>query len=91
MIDLFTFEQVIPELLAQFYGDITKGAFATDKFLEVIVNAIPFLIFFPCLCPEVGEEIYLLLVLVKEPEFFIDKRLDTDTADLPLLCSACPD
>ena len=59
MIDLFTFEQVIPELLAQFYGDITKGAFATDKFLEVIVNAIPFLIFFPCLCPEVGEEIYL--------------------------------
>ena len=81
MIDLFTFEQVIPELLAQFHGDIAKGAFTTDKFLEVIVNAIPFLIFFPCLCPEVGEEIYLLLVLVKEPEFFIDKRLDTDTAD----------
>ena len=87
MIDLFTFEQVIPELLAQFYGDITKGAFANDKFLEVIVNAIQFLIFFPCLCPEVGEEIYLLLVLVKEPEFFIDKRLDTDTADSSALFS----
>ena len=81
MIDLFAFEQVIPELLAQFYGDIAKGAFATDKFLEVVVNAIPFLILLPCLCPEVGEEIYLLLVLVQEPEFFIDKRLDTDTAD----------
>ena len=81
MIDLFAFEQVIPEFLAQFYGDITKGAFATDKFLEVIVNAIPFLILFSCLCPEVGKEIYLLLVLVQEPEFFIDKRLDTDTAD----------
>ena len=81
MIDLFAFEQVIPELLAQFYGDIAKGAFATDKFLEVVVNAIPLLIFFPCLCSEVGEEIDLLLVLVQEPEFFIDKRLDTDTAD----------
>ena len=46
MIDLFAFEQVIPELLAQFYGDIAKGAFATDKFLEVVVNAIPFLILF---------------------------------------------
>ena len=80
MIDLFAFEQVIPELLAQFHGDITKGAFATDKFLEVVVNAIPFLILFPCLCSEVGEEIYFLLVLVQEPEFFIDKRLDTDTA-----------
>lgn len=81
MIDLFAFEQVIPELLTQFHGDIAKGTFATDKFLEVIVNTIPFLILFPCLCPEVGEEIYLLLVLVQEPEFFIDKRLDTDTAD----------
>ena len=67
MIDLFTFEQVIPELLAQFHGDIAKSAFATDKFLEVVVNAIPFLIFFPCLCSEVGEEIYLLLVLVRNP------------------------
>ena len=46
MIDLFAFEQVIPELLAQFHGDITKGAFATDKFLEVVVNTIPFLILF---------------------------------------------
>ena len=81
MIDLFTFEQVIPEFLAQFHGNITKGAFAADKFLEVVIHTIPFLIFFPCLCPEVGEEIYLLLVLVQEPEFFIDKRLDTDTAD----------
>ena len=90
MIDLFAFEQVIPELLAQFHGDIAKGAFTTDKFLEVIVNAIPFLILFSCLCPEVGEEIYLLLVLVQEPEFFIDKRLDTDTG-LPLPCSAYPD
>ena len=81
MIDLFTFEQVILELLAQLHGDISKGTFAADKFLEVIVNAIPFLIFLPCLCPEVGEEIYLLLVLVQESEFFIDKRLDTDTAD----------
>ena len=81
MIDLFTFEQVIPKLLAQFHGDITKSAFATDKFLEVVVNAIPFLILFPCLCPEVGEEIYLLFVLIQKPEFFIDKRLDTDTAD----------
>ena len=81
MIDLFAFEQVIPELLAQFYGDITKGAFATDKFLEVVVNTIPFLIFFPCLCSEVGEKIYFLLVLVQKPEFFIYKRLDTDTAD----------
>ena len=79
MIDLFTFEQVIPELLAQFHGDIAKGAFTTDKFLEVIVNAIPFLILFSCLCPEVGEEIDLLFILVQEPEFFIDKRLDTDT------------
>ena len=81
MIDLFAFEQVIPELLAQFHGDITKGTFTADKFLEVVVNAIPFFIFFPCLCPEVGEEIYLLLVFVQKPEFFIDKRLDTDTAD----------
>ena len=81
MIDLFTFEQVIPELLAQFHGDIAKGAFTTDKFLEVIVNAIPFLILFSCLCPEVGEEIDLLFILVQEPEFFIDKRLDTDTTD----------
>ena len=81
MIDLFAFEQVIPELLAQFYGNITKGAFAADKFFKVIINTIPFLILFPCLSPEVGEEIYLLLVLVQEPEFFIDKRLDTDTAD----------
>ena len=64
MIDLFAFEQVIPELFAQFHGNIAKGAFATDKFLEVVVNTIPFLIFFPCLCPEVGKEIYLLLVLV---------------------------
>ena len=64
MIDLFAFEQVIPELLAQFYGDITKGAFTADKFLEVVVNIIPFLILFPCFSPEVGEKIYLLLVLV---------------------------
>lgn len=81
MIDLFAFEQIIPELLAQFHGDIAKGAFATDKFLEVVVNTIPFLILLPCLCSEVGKEIYLLLVFVQEPEFFIDKRLDTDTAD----------
>ena len=81
MIDLFAFKQVIPELLAQFYGDITKGAFATDKFFEVVVNTIPFLILFSCFSPEIGEEIYFLLVLVQEPEFFIDKRLDTDTAD----------
>lgn len=67
MIDLFAFEQVIPELLAQFHGDIAKGTFAADKFLKVIVNTIPFLILFPCLCPEVGEEIYLLLVLVQNP------------------------
>ena len=81
MIDLFAFEQVIPELLTQFHGDITKGAFATDKFLEVVVNAIPFLVLFSCFSPEIGEEIYLLFVLIQEPEFFIDKRLDTDTAD----------
>ena len=81
MIDLFAFEQVIPELLAQFHGDIAKGAFAADKFLEVVVNTIPFLILFPCLSPEVGKEIDFLLVLVQEPELFIDKRLDTDTAD----------
>jgi len=81
MIDLFAFEQVIPELLAQFYGDIAKGTFTADKFLKVIINAIPFLILFSCLCPEVGKEIYLLFVLVQEPKFFIDKRLDTDTAD----------
>ena len=81
MIDLFAFEQVIPEFLAQFHCDIAKGAFVTDKFLEVVVNAIPFLIFFPCLCSEVGQEIYFLLVFVQEPEFFIDKRLDTDTTD----------
>ena len=81
MIDLFAFEQIIPELLAKFYGNVAECAFAADKFLKVVVNAIPFLIFFPCLCPEVGKEIYLLLVLVQEPEFFIDKRLDTDTAD----------
>ena len=80
MIDLFAFEQVIPELLAQFYGDIAKGTFTADKFLKVIINAIPFLILFSCLCPEVGKEIYLLFVLVQEPKFFIDKRLDTDTA-----------
>lgn len=30
---------------------------------------------------EVGEEIDLLFILVQEPEFFIDKRLDTDTTD----------
>ena len=81
MIDLFAFEQVIFELLAQFHSDITKGAFAADKFLKVVVNTIPFLILLPCLCPEVGEEIYLLLVLVQKPEFFIDKRLDTNTTD----------
>ena len=81
MIDLFAFDQVIPELLAQFPGDIAKGAFAADKFLEVVVNTIPFLILFPCLSPEVGNEIDFLLVLVQSPEFFIDKRLDTDTAD----------
>ena len=62
MIDLFAFEQVIPEFLAQFYGDIAKGAFAADKFLEVVVNTIPFLVLLPCLCPEVGEEIYLLFL-----------------------------
>ncbi len=73
MIDLFTFEQVIPKLLAQFHGDITKSAFATDKFLEVVVNAIPFLIFLPCLCSEVGEEIDLLFILVEEAEFLIDQ------------------
>lgn len=67
MIDLFTFEQVILELLAQLHGDISKGTFAADKFLEVIVNAIPFLIFLPCLCPEVGEEIYLCLFLSRNP------------------------
>ena len=81
MIDLFAFEQVIPELLAQFHGDVTKGAFTADKFLKVVVNTIPFLILFPCLCPEVGEEIYLLLFLVKEPEIFMYKLLETDTAD----------
>ena len=81
MIDLFTFKQVILELLAQLHGDIAKGAFATDEFLEVVVNAIPFLILFSCFSPEIGEEIYFLLVFVQEPEFFIDKRLDTDTAD----------
>ncbi len=63
MIDLFAFEQVIPELLTQFHGDITKGAFATDKFLEVVVNAIPFLVLFSCFSPEIGEEIYLCLFL----------------------------
>lgn len=67
MINLFAFEQVIPELLAQFHGDIAKGAFAADKFLKVIVNTIPFLILFPCLCPEVGEEIYLCLFLSRNP------------------------
>ena len=67
MIDLFAFEQVILELLAQFYGNIAECTFTADKFLEVIVNAVPFLIFFPCLCPEVGEEIYLLFVLIQEP------------------------
>ena len=80
MIDLFAFEQVIPELLAQFYGDIADCAFAADKFLKVVINTT-FLILLPCLCPEVGKEIYLLLVLVQESEFFIDKRLNTDTAD----------
>ena len=78
MIDLFAFEQVIPELLAQFHGDITKGAFTTDKFLEVVVNAIPFLILFSCFSPEIGEKIYLLFVLIQEP-------------GLPLPCSTYPD
>ena len=81
MIDLFAFEQVIPELFAQFHGNVAECAFATDKFLEVVVNTIPFLILLPCFCSEVGKEIDLLLVLVQEPEFFINKRLDTDTAD----------
>lgn len=67
MIDLFAFKQVIPELLAQFYGDITKGAFATDKFFEVVVNTIPFLILFSCFSPEIGEEIYFCLFLSKNP------------------------
>lgn len=67
MIDLFAFEQVIPELLAKFYGNVSECAFTADKFLKVVVNAIPFLIFFPCLCPEVGEEIYLCLFLSKNP------------------------
>lgn len=67
MIDLFAFEQIIPELLAQFHGDIAKGAFATDKFLEVVVNTIPFLILLPCLCSEVGKEIYLCLFLSRNP------------------------
>lgn len=67
MIDLFAFEQVIPELLAQFHGDIAKGAFAADKFFKVIINTIPFLILFPCLRSEVGEEIYLCLFLSRNP------------------------
>ena len=81
MIDLFAFEQVILELLAQFHGDIAEGTFAVDKFLKVIINTIPFPILFPYFSPEVGKKIYILFVLVQEPEFFIDKRLDTDIMD----------
>lgn len=73
MIDLFAFEQVIPELLAKFYGNVSECAFTADKFLKVVVNAIPFLILFSCLCPEVGKEIDLLFILVEEAEFLIDQ------------------
>ena len=72
MIDLFAFEQIIPELLAQFHGDITKGAFATDKFLEVVVNAIPFLVLFSCFSPEIGEEIYPNFNAPKKNQPFFD-------------------
>ena len=34
MIDLFAFEQVIPELLAKFYGNVSECAFTADKFLK---------------------------------------------------------
>lgn len=40
MIDLFAFEQVIPELLAQFYGDIAECAFADAEYLFAHANDI---------------------------------------------------
>ena len=46
----------------------------------MVANAIPLFVSLACLRSEVGEEIDLLFVLIKEAELLVDERLHTNTA-----------
>ena len=76
---LLAFEQIISELFAQLNSNISEGTFATAELLEVVVDTIPLFVSFACLLSEVGEEIYLLFVLVEEAKLLVDERLHTNT------------
>ena len=74
-------EQILPEVLAQVGGNIAECATAAAKFLEVEIDAHPFVVFALRFLLEVGEEVHLLFCLIKESELFVDEALITDTAD----------
>ena len=63
------------EVVAETDGDIFHQTAAIAEVLEMLVDNLPFLIFYLCLCLEIRQKVGVFLGAVEETELLVDDRL----------------
>ena len=81
MSEVVSIKQIFTEVFAQAGGNIAECAAAAAKFLEVEIDAHPFVVLALRLFLEIGEEVHLQFCLVKESELLVDEALITYATD----------
>ena len=76
MQSLWCCQQILTEPVAQVHVYLPEGTLALRKGAEVHIDVLPLGIFLVCQLLEVGKEIALHLLLVKEVVSLIDDRLE---------------
>ena len=77
---LRSIQQVLTELVAQIHIDFIKAALVITESCEMLIDVLPLAVLLVCFLLEVGKEVALHLLLVKEVIPFIDYGLITAAA-----------